>query len=646
MQIIKGETAYSRFTRVKPLDQITSESDILARFWSMYGQARENAAEHISRENRNWMMFLGKHFLTASGQLNWIEEKRSPTHTRYRREIIQPTIELLRSVLVKAFPVIRIKPDYEYANLPSLIRSGEHEFIDAKDLQDSDVAAWSTDLMMTEMEVTGEAIKQAELTCQVLVGGEAYRLFYTRHIPGFSTDIRSKLLKRDQFLGDPKGTDLEEFSDFEYIIIEEELDAANIKRLYGVDERSYSYQANKANVAFDEFTALSSTSRAWYPNAKNDGTGTWRWDQRTYKVHTIYYNMGNVNATIFGVKNNGRSAELNYPMGREIVIINYSKVASDIVNPHWHGEFPIVCYQSSPLPCMAKGLSEVEKIADDQVVMDIINNVVLWNALAHANHTIVYEEGSVNPALLRNEPALKLPVRPGANSNNQIVRWEPGGLEKDLYAYAGDTRQHATEFVAGATEALQGNQLPAGSSGELYRSNVQAGLSRHSFKSHNLEPGHRRAARLWFSDIQQHADLRGHRYARYHDISRHPYIAEALKELFWDVDSTSMADLPPDFQTRHDLAMLWVQNGYYDLEQMQQMVNMPMRPALRKLIRDTSIESFIPGIPANIQAQLRLQAAQLLAQQQQAENGGAQVPNLAQGNPPPLPPGNPNALQR
>ena len=638
LEIMRGETSFSGRRNLRPLDQITSEADILARFGSMFGQARENAVDAISRDNKNWMMFLGTHFVTASGQLNWIEERQSPTHTRYRREIIQPTIELLRSVIVKAFPEIRIKPDYEYANLRSLIGNGQGQFKDLDDLHDSDVAAWATDFMRTEMEYSAESVKQAELVCQVLISGEAYRLFYTRHIPGHGTEIKSKILKRDQFLGDPNGTDLEEFSDFEYIIIEDEYDSATIERLFGVKEREYSYQAHRRGVGLDETTSLSSTSRTWYPDNSNKGTGSWRWDQRRYKVHTVYYNHGNVEATIFGIKNNKPSANLKYPLGREIIIINHSKVASDVVNPHWHGQFPVVCYQSSPLPCLARGLSEVEKISDTQVVVDIINNVVLWNALAHSNHTIVYEEGAVVPSNIKNEPGLKLPVRPGALQNDQIERWDPPALNRDLYAFGQDSAQHAREIVSGATEALSGNNLPAGSSGKLHEQTLRSSLNRHSFKARMLEPGHQRAARLWFHSVQQWADLRSPRYARKHNVGQHQFLPEAVRDLFWDVEVTSMAELPTDLQGKIELSMLYVQNGWWDLEQMQLFVNMPMRPELRQVIRETSLSHFIPGIPSNIQAQLQLQAAQLMAQQQTAETG-VQSPNMAQGNAPPLPPG-------
>ena len=642
---MRGESSFSGRSILRPLDEITSEGDILARFYSMYGQAKEAAADAISRANRNWMMFLGHHFLRQSGSLDWIEERQSPTHTRYRREIIQPTIELLRGILVKSFPLIRVKPDYEYANLRSWIGMGNNQRFELQDLHDADVAAWATQFYMDEMVHTGEATKQAELVCQVLVEGEAYRQRVTRHVPGYGTEIRAKLLRRDQFYGDPSGTDLEQWLDFEYIIVEDELDAANIKRLYGVDERSYSYDAYHRGVAFDEGTSLSSTSRAWYPDARDQNGGTWRWDQRKYKVHTLYYNMGNVNATIFGVKNTGESAKLNYPLGREIVIVNMSKVVSDTVNPHWHGEFPVTCYQSAPLPCMARGLSEVDKIADTQTVVDIINNVCLWNALAHSNITIAYEEGSVVPSNIKNEPGLKLPVRPGALQNNQIERWEAAQMPRDLYAFGQDSAQWAQEIVSGATEALQGNRLPAGSSGELYRQNTQSGLSRHSFKARNLEEGHKRDARLWFYGIQQEADFRSPRYARLHNLGAHQYLPEAVRDLFFDMELTSMADMPQSFLEKYDFAMIQVQNGYWDLEQMQQYVDAPMRPELRELIRQTSLNHFIPGIPANIQAQLRLQAAQLMAQQQQQQTG-QQVQNVAQGNPPPLPPGAPQGIMR
>lgn len=641
LQVIRGETSFSGQSQLRPLDEITSEVDILARFWSMYNQYKDGASEAISEDNQNWMMFLGKHFLRKSGHLEWVEEGGSLTHTRYRREIIQPTIELLRSVLVKAHPSVRVKPDYEYANLPAQVQGIGGQRQTMRDLYDSDVAAWLTNFFHQEMEYTGEAIRQAELVCQVLVSGEAYRVFNTHHIPGYGTEIHSKLLRRDQFFGDPNGTDLNNFRDFEGIIIEEDLDAATIKRLYGVSEREYSYSAMRRSFATDESTSMSSFSRSYMFDGK--GGGNWRWDQRKYKVHTLYYNFGNVEATMWGIKNDGKSAELKYPLGREIVIINFSKVASDVVNPHWHGEFPIVCYQASPLPCMARGLSEVSKIKDDQVLIDVINNVVLWSALEHSNHTIAYEEGSVIPSNIKNSPGLKLPVRPGALQNNQIERWDPPPMNRDLYAYGQDAEMHAREIVSGVTDAILGNTLPAGSSGEFLDKTARLGLNRHAFKSRMLDAGHLRAARLWLFSVQQWADFRSPRYAKMHDLGEHQFMPEAARELFWDIEVTSMADLPVDLQDRIEYGMLHVQNGWWDLEQFVQFTDPPMRPDLRQLIRDVSLNQFIPGLPSNIQAQLRLQAAQLMAQQQQIQNGGQPGPNMAQGNPPPLPPGNPNA---
>ena len=643
--IIRGETKFSGRAWLRPLDQITAEADILARFYSMLGQSRDGAADAVRRDNKNWAMFLGKHFLTQFGDRDYAEAKQSVTHTRYRREIIQPTIELLRAVMVKAFPGVRVKPEYEYANLRSIVGVGQGEFLELQDLHDADVAAWATGVFNDEMERTGEAIKQAELTAQVLVGGEAYRLSYTRHIPNYATEIRDKLLTRDQFYGDPKGTDLENFSDFEYIIIEEEFDAATIERFYGVKESSYSYDAQRRGITFDSTSSLSSTSRSWHPSKNKTGQGAWRWDQRTYKVHTIYYNFGNVQASVFGIKNTGKSAEVKYPLGREIVIVNYSKVVSDKVNPFWHGEFPITCYQASPLPCMARGLSEVEKIADDQVVVDIINNVVLWNALEHSNRAIMYEEGSVNPQNLKNEPGVKIPVRPGALTTGQIKEMEAADLNQSLYQYGNDTANWAREIVSGATPSLAGLDPKAGTSGRLYDQQIRSSMPRHVFKTNMMEPGHMRHAKLKMAAMQQWADFRSHHYAKHHDISQHQYMPEAFKQLFFGIELTSMAELPTDMESRETYGMVKVQNGIWDLEQFVQFTGTPMRPELRRLVRDVSLNHFIPGLPNNIQSQIRLQGAQLLAQQQQNETG-QQGPNLAQGNPPPLPPGDPDAIQR
>ena len=143
------------------------------------------------------------------------------------------------------------------------------------------------------------------------------------------------------------------------------------------------------------------------------------------------------------------------------------------------------------------------------------------------------------------------------------------------------------------------------------------------FRIQQLDPGHHRFAEQEISGYQQFVDFTDPYYVERHDMDKyHPYMAEALRDLYYNVEYESQAELPHNPIARHNFYFNQFSEGIIDLEEYVTKAKVSMRPELREKIRAVSSERFMPGIPREARLQILIAQAQAEANLGAAQGGG------------------------
>ena len=176
---------------------------------------------------------------------------------------------------------------------------------------------------------------------------------------------------------------------------------------------------------------------------------------------------------------------LKFPLGRQMTLINKKKLVNDIHNPYWHKKFPLTCYQTMPLPHRNYGMSDVSRLIPVQESVNILQNMILANAIVLGVPQWIIEDGQIDDDDITNQPGAIIHARQGALSSGAFQRLEPRQSSDDLYSNLRDLQQHAQEDLGDVTEALQGKAVSSNPSGVLQNSALSAALNKHGFRSTN-----------------------------------------------------------------------------------------------------------------------------------------------------------------
>ena len=625
----------------RPMDALKDQDDVVKALKRAISESREVMESDISEYDRNWKYYMGQHYLRNVGG-RWMSDGGSGDKLRLQRDIIQISIDALRPILVKMKPHIVVLASYptEDAQIQMKGQAG----YPIQGLKNSDVATFMAEALKREHRRRHEDTLMAEMVLEVMVTGQAWRCM----MPVFTRQgvmIEPKLYPQHRVLKDPKGTRLADLKDFGYLIFEDELDASEIKQLYGVDEQSYTQETNSAESTFNEYDrdrmyrGMAQFRRYGKHNINEEKS-----DRRIYKIHTAFFN----NASSDMVSYHEKPSKLNYPFGRMLVMINEQYLAIDKPNPFWHGEYPVTCYQALPIPHMGKALNEVGKLKDVQKAVNILMNALIGTTLLGLNPKLFYEEGAFNPQDWTSTPGGMIRFAKGALSGKQVDWHQPGGMDRGAYQLLKDLEYYGKEDVAGVTAALQGQELSAGSSGVYANTLQSAAMTGPTFRIEMLDAGHHRNATQEIELYQQFVDFRKPYYSLLHDIDQyHPFMQEAIRDLYYRIEYESQAELPHNPIARHNFFFNQFDQGIIDFEEYIQKANISMRPELREKARQNSLEAFMPGVPRQMRLELMVQVLTAQAQEaaaaqnvqkvgQQAGGGGA--PQIA-GNDAEMAPG-------
>ena len=607
----------------KPIDQIRGSDDLLTALRKAIYEAEEAAAPHISDSKRNYQYIRGNHFIRKSGGGDWIADTRNPYwRLRLRRDIINPVVSTSLAVLHKLKPKMIVEADYPGEPVTAY-HDGQHiplpidGHIAASQLQRAVEAEWSR---------RSEEALQAEILLETMISGVAFRTFMPIIDETGRVSIQPRLLDRSQFLGDPRGTDICNFSDFKYIIIEQWWDVADIERIYGVKERSFAQGAGDSEYEPSDVGMY----RRQYQFRDGERMGQkyreTTMNRRVYPVHTIFYNQGSPDVIAYG---NKPPKALRYPLGREMVVVNRAKVVVDRHNRYWHGKFPVSSYFTMPMPHMATGFSDVSPLIEIQNMVNILQNMVVTNAMALGVPQWMAEEGTVSNGDLTNEPGAIINVAPGALGRGAIQRLEPGTIGGEIYTILRDLQAYGMEDLGDVSDALQGKSLGSNASGVYANTLLGAALTKQGFRAQMLDQGHRRSAWLELMMMQQFMHVDEGWLMRNKDMGELLDMNLAMRELFFDVKVESQSQLPHNPQARINLAAELLGLGIFDIKEFLLFTGLQARPELEKILSDAS-EFFMPGVPNEMQAQIRLELE--IARMKMVEQNGGGDPAAGQNN--------------
>ena len=599
----------------KPIDQIQSEEDLVKALRMAIGEAEEAAASHISESNRNYQYIRGNQFIRKANNGDWITDTKNPYwRLRLRRDIINPVISTSLPVLHKLRPKMIVEADHPGEPVVAFI-NGQHiplpimGFTAASHLQRAVEAEWSR---------RQEEILQAELLLETMISGVAFRTYMPVMEAHNVVRIKPYLLSRSQFLGDPKGTDLATFSDFKFIIIEQWWDVADIERIYNIKEKSFAKGPGDDSYEPDD----SGIYRRQYQFRDGDRMGIKQkhttMTRRVYPVHTIFYNQGSPDVISYGKK---PPKSLKYPLGREMVLINKTKLVGDRHNRYWHGRFPITAYQTMPMPHMQTGFSDVTPLVEIQNIVNILQNMIVTNAMALGVPQWLAEKGAVDTGDLTNEPGAIIEVQTGALGRGAVQRLDPGSIGTEIYTVLRDLQVYGMEDLGDVSDALQGKSLGSGASGVYANTLLGAALTKQGFRAQMLDAGHKRSAWLELMMMQQFLHVDEEYIRRNKDMGELLHMSLAMRELFFDVKVESQAELPHNPQSRINLAANLFSMGIFDLQEFLMFTGLNVRPDLEETLRRASEEFFMPAVPAETQAQIRTELELAKLRMQQAGGG-------------------------
>lgn len=601
----------------KPLDEIRDEDTIVKYLCTMLGEAEEGASSNISTARKNWHFVLGNHFLEEGLNNDWLIDESNPYwRTRLQRDILTPVVTTAAAVLHKLRPTLILEADFPGENVVAYFGEGQRFELP---IAGSLAAGQFQRIMEHEWTSRNEEVLQAELLLDVIVQGMAWRTFMPVMF-GNTWKVMPKLLDISQVLGDPDGCDLMNFMDFKYIAKVEMMDVADIERLYKVKEKDFARGPGKNENEPDFMGGDTGLFREYgweHKNQRGIIERVTKRQRRKYPVYTIYYHQGCPDVFMHGQE---PAKALRYPLGRQMVLINKKKLVQDIHNPYWHKKFPLTCHQRIPLPHKNFGLSNITQLVPVQEMVNILQNMILANAIVLGVPQWIVEDGAVEDAEITNEPGAIVHVRPGTNATDAVQRLDPRQSSDDLHSNLMDLKIHGQEDLGDMTEAIQGKAVTSNASGVLQNAALGAALTVRGFEAQMLDASHNRDATIETSMVQQYLHIDERQLQEMKDGGEYLEMNLAIRELFYDVKTESQAELPHNPQARLNWATHQLQMGFFDAEEYRLFTGMKVRPELERMLHEAS-GFFMPLVPLEMQAQVRTSYEMAKLKERLAEQG-------------------------
>lgn len=583
--------------RNKPITQLTSEEDIVKAVTYHYDLGMENAKERISIRNRNADIYEGYHYQRLnplSGEWGRATEFYTDiSKLKTQTADIYNNVTSLVPILNRSQPKIMVEAEYPEDVVDIRIEDIEGMLIGGQsDIRGSTAAEKLTDLLENLSERRMDTNLNSTIILESILGGTSFVSF---RMSRRTNEIIPYLLEQEQFVGDPDGTRIWDFEDFQYIVITEMWSINKIRQRYGLQESEY------GGVPTTQRTGLS----RFLPTRKNK-TQAESYGMDKYPVRTLYY--------LEDVPGDDFENIEKMPAMRMFRTINDTKLVVNKSKPFWHKRFPVIAFTSSLNPHKATGISEISQMLWSQLTINILQNTILDNLKMSGSDRIIAEEGAIKGNKISTDPRSVSIANKGklGDGSIQFIRgFGPDGSIVNLRELMrGDMRD-----VIGDAGGLFGGNIPSHiKSGKHAQIALHTVLTKQQFKIANLDPSWREMAYQEVSNIQQFIDFDNINLDKLHAdkterLAMSGWLGEAIRNLEYDIKIESKENLPYSIEDRITLGFAMLNSGMMDPEEFYRMTGFRVRPELREEIRKQSqADQFKIGVPLQLQAQAQIQA--------------------------------------
>ena len=463
---------------------------------------------------------------------------------RLKKDIVEPAVSAVHPLLIRGAPQMTV--DARHPDEPAEY-GVDGQYYPIEGVTDRDVANIFTEIIEGLWHKRKEAMDRSKVILQSLVEGVSFRSIsvgYDRELGWISYP---KILMRDQFLGDPEGTDLGAFRDFRYVFFKKELSAAQIESRFGLKEKDYAGHSQTEGRSLDE-TQTGLVRRSWVGQA--DGGVKAEYSVPKYEVHELYWNTEMPDVVAEQLEDGLGRGEMSHEMKYLVMVNRYAFPNLDRGgmrrNPWWHGDYPAAAYCHSPLLAIAHGYSMVARMLGPQDFVNIMYNQIARNVMQRGNSSWMVEEGAVKQANFKRMgmPGAVIPVMFDALRMSRIKEVPPGDFGTATNALMNQEIAYGQQSLGDSSPTMTGQTSASIRSGKHAQTVLESGNTQFAEQMRMLEAGHERSAELEVKTLQQVADFSLPYFDSHYNLSRFPMIDLALRDLICDVALDSKTNLP------------------------------------------------------------------------------------------------------
>ena len=590
--------------------EIQDEDMLLTAGMGLRDISKEYMQEHV----RKWIItreyYLGNQYLRSVGDKIESRVRRPGDQWRPRttRNIITQTIDPVWAIIAGARPLTNI--DACFPDSPVLFRDpqaqGQQNY-QPLNLNGQETAERGTQLLddIWDSVHRKEPHAAAMVILESLLAGTGFRAYGITEHPFRGTEISVTHLQPDQIYLDPDGRDLITFKDFRYMILKFNMSVATIKDSWkGVTERDYGTADNMTRFDPDtERSLFSKIFRGKGPPRQEEEVS--EWSLRKYPVYFLYY--AGHNPELIPSR---EDADKRYPNGRLVIWINDKKVVHDGDVRTRGFTFPVVGFTPNPVPHLAYGYSEAEKLLGYQDLINSFSNVVASNVILNGHTQLLVESGAIDRRNWSVSPGAILTVMKDALRSGRIQQLFPGPIGAEIVQYMMNIERLAKEETGDADGLMRG---AGGTTSGIHARTLQESMFvRHAFRIGLLDYSYEQCAYKEFSMMQQFLPLDNNYYKGYHQLDEE--MALAIQNLLFKVKLESRKDLPFSGAEQMNMYFLLAQQGFLTIEEFYELTKIPISQEWKEKCKKAS-EMAKPGIPLQLQAQMELKEDMAVAEQ-------------------------------
>ena len=514
----------------KPLEQITNERELLTALLHLKNLSAEANAEEIENSKQNTLYARG--YAPVVKKQSITNSRQAPKKTLYK-DIIKTKVSNLSALLGRAIPTIQIEayqPDMPayLGEVDSVIREAEYASLVPADLLQLVIEG--------EWKERHENAIQKKIVDVSLIDGVAFRCFSVKPDRYRGNKIYSELIQRDRILLDPATTKLETLEDCRWLILLNQMTAAEIEQRWGIKEKEY-HGSSHSNRHYSE------TSGAVRVFSEYDDKGNARsgMEMKRYPVFALFWQPGQPDILRFQDGDQGQR-DLR---GRMYIVINDTKIAVNGFAQDLMGMYPVVAYSHDPIPYTFSGHSIVSNLKGTQDFVTLLYNLIAQNAMLRGGYTFMAEPGAVKQQNFKlGANGTMIPVAVGALREKKIQEMSPGDIGTSIVNFMNDEVAYARELTGDASGTLAGHVSSSVKSGKHAQTILETSNTQIGQYISMLDIGHKQAAYIEALMTQANVDMLNPLYAKRYRTRDLLDIDAAVRELDFTVEVLSKSNLP------------------------------------------------------------------------------------------------------